>query len=344
MSSPPSPEEMIALNREIASMIRSGIPLEIGLRGIYGGTRSRLGRLAERIARRLSEGQSLPAALAAERADSEPGYATVIEAGLAANELPEALESISNSAQLLIEIRRRVFIASIYPLICMTVAYGLFCFLIYYVAPRTVYFSEDMFRVSWPIEWMKFFVRNSDYFVMVIPSVILTVVVVTYLLRRNLTRGIWNFFTSFRWVVGHNLSLARFTSMLAVQLDRHTPLPKAFVVAADSTGRPVLQRQARTVADQLAQGVSFYDALQSARSLPPMLRWMFANGEKQGVLVPTLYRMTHVYGRRAVERAATMKIWLPILITYLTTGVLALTYGLAFFIPLRTFLEGLMQE
>jgi len=343
VSSPPSAEEMIALNREIASMIRSGIPLEVGLRGIYGGTRSRLGRLAEKIARRLSEGQSLPQALAAERADLEPGYAAVVEAGLAANELPEALESISNSGQLLIEIRRRAFIASIYPMICISVAYGMFCFLVTFIAPRVIY-SEDMFKHSWPVEWMKFFVRNRDYFAMVIPSVILATVVLTYLLRRSVTRGIWNFFTSFRWVVGQNLTLARFTSMLAVQLERHTPLPKAFVAAADSTGRPILQRQARIVAEQLSEGVSFYEALQSVRCLPPMLRWMFANGEKQGVLVPTLYQMTDVYSRRAVERAATTRIWMPVMITYLTTGMLGLLYGLAFFIPLRALLEGMMQE
>ena len=71
---------------------------------------------------------------------------------------------------------------------------------------------------------------------------------------------------------------------------------------------------------------------------------MIATGEKQGTLAATLRQLTDMYRRRALRSAAIVKVWLPVTMTICFTGALGLTYGLAFFIPLRAFLIGLMKE
>ena len=43
---PISPEQLIALNDEIAALIRAGIPLELGLRELGGDARGALSRIS----------------------------------------------------------------------------------------------------------------------------------------------------------------------------------------------------------------------------------------------------------------------------------------------------------
>lgn len=74
----PQLDDLIALNREIASLIRAGIPLNVGLRGLSDGYGNRLTELSNRLADRLDQGQSLSAALDAEGPSISPVYSSVI--------------------------------------------------------------------------------------------------------------------------------------------------------------------------------------------------------------------------------------------------------------------------
>lgn len=111
----PSLDELISLNYEIAAMVRAGVPLELGLRGLSTNKGPQFERLSDRLATRLSEGMSLPDAVAKEGPAISPVYAAVIEAGLTTGQLPRALESLATSGQLIQETRRRVFLAMLYP-------------------------------------------------------------------------------------------------------------------------------------------------------------------------------------------------------------------------------------
>jgi hypothetical protein len=86
------------------------------------------------------------------------------------------------------------------------------------------------------------------------------------------------------------------------------------------------------------------DALKSAKSLPPLVNWMLATGEKQGTLAVTLRQLADMYRRRALQQAATLRIWIPVVITICVTGTIGLAYGLIFLIPMRALITGLMQE
>jgi type II secretory pathway component PulF len=114
-------------------------------------------------------------------------------------------------------------------------------------------------------------------------------------------------------------------------------------LAADSTNDLRWHREAREVAKDLTNGASLNEALKAARSLPPLVRWMLATGEKQGTLAATLRQLSETYRRRALRRSAIIKIWLPVCMTIFVTGSIGLTYSLAFFLPLRDFLMGLSQ-
>ena len=348
--SSPSLDDLIVLNREIAALVKAGIPLELGLRGLSGSVGTRLGRLSERLSKRMASGVSLPDALAEEGPAVSPIYTAVMEAGLASGRRPEALESLAASGQLIQDTRRRVFLAVLYPVICAIVGYVMFCGFLAVIAPQLVHAAE-MFRfpMSWPIELARTLHRHRMYAISVVPSIVLSLFVVTLLLRNNIARVPWKWLSSFCWVPGvasirRSQNWAQFTELLAMQLEHSTPLARAFTLAADTTDNNRFHREARHVSENLAQGNTLSKSLSSVSSLPPLVRWMLVTGEKQGTLTLTLRQLADTYRRQALRQAADLKTWLPVIITIGVTGTIGLAYGLVFFIPLRALLFGLMNE
>lgn len=341
--SAPTLDDLISLNHEISAFVRAGIPIELGLKGLSGSVGSRLGRLSARLSERMANGMNLSDAIAQEGPIVSPVYTAVVEAGIASGNLPEALQSLSLSAQVNQDTRRRMMLAAIYPLICLFFAYQMFCLFVTAIAPHIIGAMKSLSR-SWPIDLLQFLHRNSDYVTKVIPAAFLAFVVITFLLRETVARGLWQRMTSFRWIIGRSLDWAQFTEILALQVEHHAPLARAFVLAADSTESRRLQRDARRVQVHLTNGASLTEALKEMTSLPPLVRWMLATGEKQGALAETLRQLSEMYRRQALRRAAIVKVWFPVTMTVAFTAVIGLTYGLAFFIPLRGFLLGLMQE
>src|SRR5204862_8220654 len=85
-------DQLLALNEEIAALVRAGIPLDRGLLEAGRDVRGRLGRIAGALGRRLGRGESLVEALHAEERAIPPLYRAGVEAGARAGRLPVALD------------------------------------------------------------------------------------------------------------------------------------------------------------------------------------------------------------------------------------------------------------
>jgi general secretion pathway protein F len=286
---------------------------------------------------------TLPDAIAQEGPAISPVYTSVLKAGISAGNLPDALESLADSGQIIQETRRQVWLAALYPIICLIFAYVIFNFILLWLPARSLlaaeFFSPNTsFKVMWSLR------EYREIFSIVIPAVVIVSIGVIYFFRNGVTRGIWEFLTSFRWAIGSSLDWSQFSELLAMQVERGVPLPEAFVLAADTTHNQRWHEQARDVAQSLNRGKNLTTALESATLLPPIVRWMLASGEKQGQLKASLKQLADLYRRQALRRAAIVKIWVPVTMSLLFTLTIGLTYALAFFIPFRAFLLELMKE
>ncbi len=116
-------EELVALNDEIASLARSGVPLELGLNGFGVSVRGRLGRLAKRLGTSVAQGKSLPQSLDESDANFPPIYRAIVTAGMRTGRLPAALEAVATSARNLQEVRRSIGLALLYPLVLVVAGY-----------------------------------------------------------------------------------------------------------------------------------------------------------------------------------------------------------------------------
>ena len=106
-------DHLIALNDEIAALVRTGLPLERGLREVGGDFHGRLGRAMTVLAERMSRGESLPEALTAERERLPRIYRAVVEAGLRAGRLAAALEGLTGFVRAYLDSRQAIGLATL---------------------------------------------------------------------------------------------------------------------------------------------------------------------------------------------------------------------------------------
>lgn len=348
LSHGPTPRlaDLIALNYEIVALVKAGIPLELGLQGLSGSVPTRLGRLAERLADRLSNGQSLVEALEQEGPAVSPIYTAVVGAGLQSGRLGEALGSLTLSAQVEQDARQRVSLALVYPTIVAVIGYALFVLFVMTVAPAYLSTAE-MFRFpdTWVFKVLRVLHQTVPVWGGLIPTAALLVFfgLILFRGRRAGTLMAWSFVPGVA-SVHRSLNWAQFVELLRLQVTHGLPLEKALRRAGDATDDWRLRAAVAQVGDDLQRGSSLAEALPRAKSLPPLMRWMLATSEQQGTLIETLQLLAESYRRRAIQRATLFKFWLPVLTTVCVSGVIVLIYGLLFFIPLRELWDGLMVE
>ncbi len=335
-----SPEQLIALNEEIAMLVRAGVPLELGLRERGDSVPSALRNINRELARNMQSGLPLAESLAITLPGLPRVYSAVIEAGLRSGNLPKALESLSRLARQGIELRQRIEFAFLYPLMVFSLAYVLFLVFVVETAHRWHSMLGDFHRghdpfvgfvamvsnnwQSWagippllvaiPVLWWVFFARNS-FLPDRRPSPLLLLI-----------PGLKSVVTYWQW--------SNFCDLLATLLEHQVPLPSAILLAADATGNGVIHGQMSGVAEQLQAGRSMADSLRGRSQIPAYLRWSLATAQDPKAFQSALRQGIDMYRGRANFRAEAIKLWLPPVLLFFVGGGTGLFYVLSMVLPL----------
>src|SRR5947209_1810511 len=125
-----NPDDLIALNEEIAGMARAGLPLDQGLAALARemGT-GRLRQVTATLAKDLREGRTLPEALERQAGRVPPFYAGLVSAGIRTGRIGEVLATLTAYARTLVNLRAIVADAFFYPAVVLSFAVLLFGFL-----------------------------------------------------------------------------------------------------------------------------------------------------------------------------------------------------------------------
>lgn len=352
MSKTATLDELIALNDEIAALVRAGVPLEMGLSQLADSSPSGLARLSQRLTERMSAGASLQDALRDEGSHAPNVYVAVIEAGIRANRLPEALESVSALSRSLLDLHRKVVLALVYPLIVVAVSYVLFVgFVYFFVGSLNGVYENLRFEPGFAIRAMTWLRGSVEIWGPGIPVVALVV-------------GGWLTFTEpsakktgslvprtvyrFRWIPWIRSTMDQFDNatfaQLAGLLIRHeTPLHEAVLLAGHATGNVGIATDVDRIAQRLQAGEKLESALQDARHMPKFLRWMMTIGVQHGSLAATFTQASEVYESRAQQQAHWARVTLPIIMTVGVAGVTVLVYTQALFLPVIELYQQLMM-
>lgn len=340
-SQPVKLEQLLALNDEIAALIRAGVPLELGLKQIGESSVGSLARLSSRLSERMSGGASLREALDDE-GDHLPGvYRAVVEAGLRSGRLPEALEAITELARLLLNLQQRVSAALIYPIIVVVLTWGLLIGFIHWVVPRfTILWTDLRLEPGPAIQFMNGLQNWFEYILIAPPVIVIAFVLFRFLFLpggdaapggRLMSGRIYRY----AWYPGivNNFDRATFLKTLALLVQNEASLHESLVLAGFASGNRDLVAGATRAAERLESGDSLEVSLDSASELPKFLRWMLVSGEQHGRLEETLTLASDVYYTRATRQAEILRTVLPTILTVVVAGGVTLLYALALFAP-----------
>jgi general secretion pathway protein F len=348
-AAPISLEDLIALNEEIAALVRVGIPLEVGLDNARG-TPQNLRAITERLRREMERGSSLPEALRTCGADLPPSYLALVEAGLRSNRLSDALISAAAFARSLLEMQESLRSALIYPVLVVCVAYGFFLLLLGDLLPRMIHML-DQARVTPDIlvRALQFLSHTVAYWGAAIPLCVFLAAIwmgLVPLAAQQRPAVMLSRLRFLPWIgrMVKDVQSASFCHLLGLLVDREVPLPEALELAASASADQTLARECGQIARQLRQGLSLNEALKSSHRLPAFTRWMLAAGQTQGALPSVMTTLGDVYRLRAASRIELFRMSAPMILTVVLGGGAVAAYALLLFVPMRNLLLELTKS
>jgi type II secretory pathway component PulF len=308
-------QQLELLHREVAALARAGVPLDRGLRSLASELPGRAGAQAADMAQRLERGESLESVLGSARDTNRRVAAAVIAAGVRANRLPEALETLVASSQSELALQRRLGVELIYPFVLLWIGLALLTFSTTSTTPRALAASEQL-QVD------DAFTRAIDAALQAATPWLAVLWIATAVLTALGLVAIWRAASSRprqhysqrgfgRW--HREKALARFCETLGLLVDQRMELPEALPLAGEAAGWGDLARAARAASERSARG----ERLTVEPPLPAVLPLLLASPEGGRML----RRQAALHRQKAERQARWLSRWLPL--------VLSLVVGLA---------------
>ncbi len=359
MSSSLSVDDLVALNEELAGLVRAGVPLDAGLRRWGRDVGGRLGRLTKELGQRLARGESLDAALAAAGGGVPPVYRAIVVAGLRSGRLTTALETVTLTARSLQLARGDILLATLYPLVLLMAGYWLGFVLLWGVLPRISLLYEQ--ATPW---WLQGLIDAGQALAAAEVSIPLTdrqlpavwlpplVVLVLFCLwwwrtRRALFADAT---VASRWLVwippaarvARQAQTAALAELLGALVEHDVPLGTSVRLAAASSSRRRIEHIAEQTAAAIERGQPL-DAAVLKRLWGAPIGWLLSYGGDQRSFV-TLARHIAMTNRDRMRIELNWLNWyLPALLAVTVGGAATLLAALALYIPFTQLLQALSQ-
>jgi general secretion pathway protein F len=332
--------DLVALNDEMAALVRAGTPLEQGLVEFGAEMPGRLGDIATRLGQRLQAGEGLAQILADKSIPLPPVWTAMVIAGIRSGRLGNVLESLASTGRRVAETRRIVVTSLIYPTAVMIVAYLVFTFLVVYLAPILFGAYFDLTGRTEPIVRSLAWLSDHPAWLVLPPVVLgLALLLEWTWTRRGFAAGdgpISGLIAKCWPAIGgsrRDARLATFTEILSLLVRERTPLSEALVLAGDTCGDKHLRSTAIALAQRFDQGQSPSADELRGLGFPPLLGFMLVSGANRTELGDALASTAHHYRERSTSVAAQTALVLPIVLSSVVGGAVTLVVGLAMLLP-----------
>ena len=288
----------MALNDEIAALVRTGIPLDSGLKRLSHDLSGRLKPIAEQLGQELDRGTLLPEALESSGVTFPPIYRAVVEAGIRAGRLPAALETVAQTTRRLAEARRTVAASFVYPIFIFLIAWQLVMFFFWKIWPAMLFFSEDSSSIA--VRILEGMAGLGKYAHIWSPAIQLAVVVPVLIWayrssRASLLQPAWSssLFGWLPWIGPMVCSYrqAAFAEVLQLLIQHDVPLPEAIRLTAKATGTRRTQDGAEEIAAAIERGEKLGRTVNRGPRVHTSSRVAAAQWPRSGVCSRTLYAM-----------------------------------------------------
>jgi len=342
---------LMIFTRQLATLIDSGLPLLRSLNVLAKQERDKLmKRTTDKLADSVQSGSTFSDALALHPKIFNDLYVNMVKAGEVGGVLELVLTRLSEFQEKAAKIKNKIISAMVYPIIVMTMALGILCFLMIFIVPRFQVIFQDLLGDK-PLPPVTQFVIGFSGFMQNHGLILLGIIVAIgflYNLVGRTRRGrliIDNF--KLRMPLFGNLNrktaISRFARTLGTLVTSGVPILQALNITRETAGNAAIALALARVHDSVKEGESIVQPLEASKQFPPMVVSMVDVGEETGKLPEMLLKVADVYDDEVDNAVAALTSMLePIMIVFL--AVIVGTIVLALFTPLISIITGLQQQ
>jgi type IV pilus assembly protein PilC len=333
-------KEIATFSRQLATMLKSGVPLVTAFQIISGGQKNpRMRTMVDRIRRDVEAGGSLYEALCAHPGQFDELYTNLVKAGEAAGVLDTILDEIASYKERIESIKGKIKKALYYPIAVVAVAIIVSAVLLIYVIPQ----FEDIFA-SFGADLPAFtqMVVNASRWLRSNGLILLFAFIfgiTGFIIAKKRYPGFAHWIDRISLkipVVGDILekaAIARFCRTLAITFAAGVPLVDALAIVAGATGNQVYNNAAARIREDIAVGHQLQLAMQQTDVFPNMVIQMAAIGEESGALDEMLLKVAEAYEEEVSNAVDALSSLLePVIIVFV--GVVVGTMVIAMYLPI----------
>jgi type IV pilus assembly protein PilC len=297
-----TPKDIAFFSRQMATMMKSGVPIVTALEIIGSGHKNpRMKAMVDQIRADIEGGASMHEAISKHPVQFDELYRNLVRAGEGAGVLETVLDTIATYKENIETLKGKIKKAMFYPAMTIAVAIIVSAILLIFVVPQfedtfknfgaelpaftQIIINASNFAVSY--WWMfllvfgggifasVFFYKRSPAFQHFLDKVVLRIPVIGQIM--------------------HNSAIARFSRTTAVTFKAGVPLVEALESVAGATGNTVYEKAVLRIRDDVAVGYPVNLSMKQTNLFPHMVIQMTAIGEEAGALDTMLFKVAEYY-------------------------------------------------
>jgi type IV pilus assembly protein PilC len=295
-------KDIAIFSRQLATMIKSGVPVVQALEVIGGGNKNpKMREMVTSLRLDIEGGSSIYEAMSKHPVQFDELYRNLIKAGEGAGVLETVLETIATYKENTEALKGKIKKALFYPATVVAVALIVSANLLIFVVPQ----FESVFA-GFGAELPAFtqIIVNASRFMVQWWWLILLIVIgagftTVFMFKRS---PAFQHFVD-RMVlkipiigqVMHNAAVARFARTLGTTFRAGVPLVEALDIVAGATGNKVYENAVNEISADVAVGYQLNMSMKQVNLFPHMVIQMSAIGEEAGALDTMLFKVAEFY-------------------------------------------------
>lgn len=294
-------EDVSTFTRQLATLVKAGIPITEALRAIIEQTESkRHGLVFRDIREQISQGKPTADALASHPDWFDELFVSMVRSGEAAGRLDEVLDRLAEFIQKQTTVRNRVQAALAYPIVMLIIGVLVVAALLVAVVPKITTMLEARGQVL-PLP-TRILQETSDFLVAFWWAILLASIfgILLFNLVYASDKG--------RLAIDRRVlkaplfgdllvkqALARFATTFATLLRSGVPVVRCLEVTRSVLGNRLLERTIEDVRAKILEGADIAGPIKASGVFPPLLGYMIAVGEQSGELDSMMAQVGQAY-------------------------------------------------
>ena len=301
-SKPVKPVDIAFFTRQVATMLKSGVPLLQGLDITAGGVeKDKLKDIIYGIKNDVNSGLDFSTALTKYPEHFDDLYCSLVGAGEQSGALEQMLDRIATYKEKLESLKAKIKKALTYPTAVIVVGIVVSAILLVKVVPQfeSVFsgFGADLPAFTLFVVHLSEVVQEWWFIILIAIAVSGITFKKAHTASPKLRDAVDKFMLKIP-VIGqilHNASIARFARTLATTFAAGVPLVSALESAAGASGNAVYRDAIMQIKNSVSTGQSLKDSTEMTGLFPNMTMQMIAIGEEAGSLEMMLEKIADFY-------------------------------------------------